>query len=476
MRFNTAVLLLVFAANDGGQAYSPSFIPRNLGSSTFVANRRTTSMPNNFQSHAYRLPKTSTNSGMTMFAESSGGIEELQEFLDTSTAAAPLLSKQVRKSPSFFKMASLATVPLSAAVGFLSVPSRRFAAHTVGAVVTGIVGAVGKSRLDLFTEEHAKPAVVQAIVDNGIDGCSTAIAAVQQQFGVVDFDFEVICTEIYATYLMGMVKYSPRPKISDLDELEQLKNSLSLGNLQVGEAHAMAAENWYRQISLKTSEEDLHDPDHPDRQAMNKLLFLTERALRRNEETEEAFRFEMARVAKAVKIDFGEAIERVAETAEPFYLRALASARAKLGTGQVNPKMLEKARKTLGIKEDVAFDLHVATFNQEVRELLGVASSAGSGSDSEPDDEPIDYSQVAFKKGSMERVRFFLLALVTHAMNGFGSHAVLLFVFAAHEASRYSGPVRNGRRVRNYRRGNASISKYCHYGHEQCVGEVDESR
>jgi hypothetical protein len=418
MKFNVAVFLLLVLAMENGRAYSPCFIPKHsLGSSSFVANRRATSTlyTTSLQSNKHRqTPQQNSihhrKCSLTMFAETSGGMEELQDFLDTTAATVPL-AKQVRKSPSFFKIASLATVPLSAAVGFWSVPSRRFAVHTVSAVVSGIVGAVGKSRLDhLITQENAKPAVMQAIVDQGLENCASAIATVAEQFGVPEFDFETICTEVYSTYLVGMVKYNPRPKISDLDELEQLKNALSLENLQVGEAHAMAAETWYRQITLKTSEEDLEDPEHPDRQAMDKLLFLTERALRRNEETEEAFRFEMTRVAKAVKLEFGEAIERVAETAEPFYQRALASARAKLGTGQVNPKMLEKARKTLGIPDDTAFDLHVATFNQEVRELLGVTSASSTGSsstgDNEQDDVPIDYSQVAFQEGALERVRF----------------------------------------------------------------------
>lgn len=328
-----------------------------------------------------------------MFAEASGGIEQLQEFLESTKSSA--LSKQVRKSPSFFKIAGLATVPLSAALGFGLVPSRRFAAHTVGAVVTGIAGVVGKSRLDALTEENAMPALVQAIIDIGLDNpeaTKVAVQEVQESFGILDEDFENLCTQVYSTYLVGMVKFDPIAKTSELKELTSLKTALNLDNIHAGEAHKTAAAEWYRSVQLVSSTEELEDPDHPDYKAMDKMLFLTERALKQMGETEEAFRFEMTRVAKAVNLDFQEALDRVAETAEPFYQRALKSTRAKLGTDQVNPAMLERARKTLGIDEQTAFDMHVQAFNAEVRELLGLS------------DEDTDPSQVKFTDEAAERV------------------------------------------------------------------------
>jgi hypothetical protein len=349
-----------------------------------------------------------------MFKElPSGGIEQLQE-LTQSADEATMISRKVRQSPSLFKLAGLATIPLSAALGFGLVPSRRLAAHTVGAVVSGLAGAVGKSRLDALTEEHAKPALAQAIIDHGLNDVAKTAAAVQQVkevFGLADEDFEALCLQIYATYLMGMVKYSPAAKTSELKELESLKAALALENLHVGEAHCLAATEWYRTTCLFTPEEELDDVDHPDRQAMDKLLFLTERALRQGGETDEAFRFEMTRVAKAVKLDLSTAMDRVAETAEPFYARALKSTRAKLGTNQVSSAMLERARSTLGIADETAFDMHVAAFNDEVRELLGLATAAtGSGTSAatENDNDTISPSYlgaVKFPDGAIERVR-----------------------------------------------------------------------
>jgi hypothetical protein len=349
---------------------------------------------------------------LTMFAETSGGMEQLQELLETADTTGGPLAKPMRQSPSLFKLAGWATIPVAALLGFAVVPSRRWAAHTVGAVVTGIAGAVGKSRIDVETQERAKPALAQVIVDHGLqENTAAAIRALQDQFGLLDEDYMAIATEVYAAYLLGMVKFNPTAKTSELKELEQLKTILQLDNIHVGEAHAMAAEEWYRTTCLFTPEEELHDPTHPDRQAMDKLLFLTERALRQGGETPEAFVFEMTRVAKAVRLDYGVALDRVAATVEPFYARALRSTRSKLTTNQVSADMLERARQSLGISEDVAFDMHIAAFNDEVRALLGL--DAKSDDDDEDDDDEDDAAtsatssqkEVKFSEGAIERVR-----------------------------------------------------------------------
>lgn len=347
-------------------------------------------------------------STLRMLVETSGGMEELQELLEQG----PTYQKQVRKSPSLWKLAGYASIPISAALGFGLVPSRRFAAHTVGALVSGIAGAVGKSRLDALTETAAKPAIAQAIIDNGLeDPTATAsqVQEVQNTFGIMDEDFAEMCTEIYAKYLLGMVKYNPQPRTSELKELESLKVVLHLDNLQVGQAHAAAAEEWYRTTCLFTPEEDLEDPEDPDRQAMDKLLFLSERAL--SGDTEQAFKFEMTRVAKAVKLTFNEAMERVASVGDPFYQRALKSTRSKLGTSQVSAGMLERARKTLGVSDASAFDMHIACFNEEVRELLGKNTVDGDSSEIEAANPPVEAESLRFKEGAMERVSLYSSSL-----------------------------------------------------------------
>jgi hypothetical protein len=360
------------------------------------ANRRQTAFSPNHMSKVafqdrqkYRRSRTITT--WNMLVETSGGMEELQEL----TEQEPALAKQVRKSPSLWKMAGYASIPLSAALGFGLVPSRRLAVHLVGAGATGVLGAVGKSKIDSITETAAKPAIAQVLLDNGledVENTAQKVKDVQNVYGILDEDFAILCTEIYERYLLGMVKYQVTAKTSELKELDQLKTILRIDNLAVGEALESAAAEWYRTTCLFTPTEDLEDPDHPDRMAMDKLLFLSERAL--SGETEQAFTFEMTRVAKALNLTLDEAVARVAEVVEPFYQRALKSTRSKLGTAQVSSAMLERARKTLGVDSVTAKDMHVATLNEEIKELLGKTEDAKEAGE----------ASLVFAKGATERV------------------------------------------------------------------------
>jgi Chloroplast envelope transporter len=393
--------------------------------SSFVPQRRANSILSTIHErhNVWGQPRTNNsrtkrNNRMMMFAETSGGIEQLQEYIELADTNGGMIAKQIRKSPSLFKLVGIASIPISAIAGFVMVPSRRIAAHVVGSVVTGIAGVIGKYKIDSMTQNHAKPAIVQALVDNGLENIETtsnAIKSIHEQFGLLDEDFEAICTDIYATYLLGMVKFNPIAKTSELKELEQLKQILSLDNLHVGEAHAQAATEWYRTTCLFIPEEEfMNDPSHPDRQAMDKLLFLSERAFRQNGETNEAFIFEMTRVARAVKLEYNVALDHVAATAEPFYARALKSTRSKLTTNQVSSDMLERARTSLGIDDDTAFDMHVATFNEEVRSLLGLENKISIDDDEDDNDDDNDVvddhsspqyqNDVKFIEGAIERV------------------------------------------------------------------------
>ena len=411
MKFSSAaVAAVLMAANfDHSGAFSvrPSIGLSNARQAIIVPSEQPRRRQGMSITTQQRAPLTALN-----FQEISGGMEELQEL--TESKPSNLIEKQVRKSPSFWKIAGYATIPVSAALGFGLVPSRRLAAHAAGAIVTGVAGAIGKSRLDAYTESAALPAIAQTIIDNGIEDPVTTngyIKEIKELYGIIDdVDFESMCAEVYSKYLLGMVKFNPMPKSSEPKELDKLKTALGLNNLLVGEAHAAAAQEWYRTTCYFTPEEDLDDPEHPDRQAMDKFLFLTERALKQGNETNEAFKFEMTRVAKAMKLSLTAAMDRVSEVQEPFYKRALRSTRTKLGSNQVSEAMLERARQTLGIDEETAFDMHVACFNEEVREQLGLKVDDDDDDDDEDNEAEIDISKAKFKEDSKEKVRigFFL--------------------------------------------------------------------
>lgn len=388
-----AVLLATMASPDAANAFGMA--GTQVGSNAFVPQTtrqqaRAVDLAYVCRAMTHSNHRVQKSRAMTMFGDTGGGMEELIELTKSDAA----LSKTVRKSPGLFKVASVASIPVSAALGFVMTPSRRIAAHAVGSIASGVLGAVGKSRLDDATESAAKPAIAQVIIDEGLDSPELGddILELRHKYGVEEEDFAEMCTDIYKRYLIGMVK-NPFAKTSELSELTKLREALHLDNLAVGEAHALAAADFYRTTCLFTPVEDLDDPEHPDRMSLDKFLFLSERAFRQGGETDEAFKYEMSRVTKAFDVDYEEALERVAEVAEPFYARALASTRAKLDTGKVSSDMLLRARTSLGIDEQTATDMHVSTFNDEVKALLGTDG-----------EEPADLAILKFPEGAMDRL------------------------------------------------------------------------
>jgi hypothetical protein len=342
------------------------------------------------------LAESPTRNNLRMLVQMSGGMLELEEMLESDTG----VTKTIRKSPMLWKLASYAAIPASAAIGFGIVPSTRLAAHAVGAVATGVAGLIGRNKMTDISSVAAKPAIAQCLIEVGISEpikTQERLKALQKEYSVHPDDFVALCADVYRKYLVGMVKFDPKPRSSELRELENLKTALMLDNIAVGEAHMLAAEDWFREVCLLIEEDVLEDEDSLERMAMNKFLYLTERALRQNGENDGAFLYEMTRTAKVFNITYPEALERVDEVVEPFYEQALKSARAKLGTSQVSSTMLERARRDLGVNDRMGFDLHESALNDEVRSLL-------YGNIEDGQESSVDPKTVKFPEGTLERV------------------------------------------------------------------------
>lgn len=325
-------------------------------------------------SHAH-ASQTSSTTTTSLNLAAGGGPEELEEYIATlsNTGESKLTSKI--QNPKLVKLAGVAALPLSYVVGAAMTPSRRLAARAVGGVITAVTaGGVSKDYVDEDVRRSAPLAIAKRLLELGVTDAniSDGIATLQDDYGVNDEDFAEMCTTVYAVYLTGMAK-CPLTKTAELKEVSALKEALNLDNIQVGQAHADAATTFYRDVTRFTDADDLLDEDHPDRVSLDKLLFLTERALKQGGETFEAFTFEFSRVARALGgLTIEEGLERVKDVSRPFYERALASTRSKLTTGAVSSDMLSRARATLGIDDDEAMDMHMESFGKEVRVQLGL--------------------------------------------------------------------------------------------------------
>lgn len=390
MRFSAIAFAAVVASSAStasaftvspGATNLPAASQRNIPIAAFPARAFLT----NNRSAAASSPTSSTSLNLA----GGGGPEALEDYITSlSTSASPLVKKL--NNPKLIKLAGVAAIPVSYALGAAMTPSRRLAARAVGGVIAAVTaGGVGKNAVEEDVRRSCPSAIAARLVELGVDGdfVTDGMDRLKDDYGVDDEDFTTMKTEVYAVYLVGMAK-NPLAKTAELKELSNLRDALSLDNMMVGQAHADAAKSFYRDVTRFTSLEELDDEDHPDRVSLDKMLFLSERAFRQGKETDEAFTFEYSRVAKALGgLSATEALERAKDVARPFYERALASTRSKLESGAVNSDMLRRARVTLGITDDEAKEMHVESFSKEVRAQLGLPE------EEEEDDDEIDANQ-----------------------------------------------------------------------------------
>jgi len=364
MRLAGALLLGVSTAN----AFSSTFTPRTA----FVAPQKSTmtmfkGVPSN---------KPSKSAAPT----SSAGMDELLTLVQASRQSS-VWQKRLQQSPQLFKYAGYASIPVGAALGFGLVPSRRLVAHAAGALVSGIAATVGRDRYQDWTLTAIEPAVAQALINGGLQA---NIDQVLSDFGVENEDdaMEVGC-KIYSVYLQGMVKNAPL-KSSEANELMQLRETFGLNALTVGKALSMAGQQLGLYWSKKYDTDELENKESEVYKQINKYLFLVDRVL--VDETPGAYRYEMARACKVANVDYDAALVRIKDTAEPFYLKALNTARTN---DSVTAQILATARETLGIEE--YHEMHLGTYTAQVQECLGM------GGDQDP-------ATLKFAPGSDEKV------------------------------------------------------------------------
>lgn len=375
MRFHPTAFAVVLAASST-EAFHVA--PSLVASSRPINGRPT-------RSRSFGIVPQQRKPQTSLYLLPGGGPEQLKEFISASERVSK--SSKV-KNPKLTKLAGAAALPLTYLVGAAITPTRYLAAKAVvGAVAAATAGRVGKSAVEEDVRKACPSAIAQRLLELGVDGDNIAdgIDRLREDYGVDEDDFIPMKIQVYSQYLVGMAK-NPLTKTAELKELTSLREALRLDNSQVGQAHAEAAFNLFADVRKTTAMWELmEEPDHPDRQKIDKLLFLSERAFVQGGETEEARTFEMSRVAAWSGVPVDKADERVRSVANPFYERALKSTREKLESGAVSSEMLEKARNTLGIQEEDARTMGIEAFDEEVRLQLGLPEEDDEGYDDDLD-------------------------------------------------------------------------------------------
>jgi len=304
---------------------------------------------------------------LSNFGKSSGK-EELRELITEVDS----FSKIVYTVPTLLKVSGIAAIPMSMILCTVISPFHCIPANAFGSVITAFFTYIGKSRLDFARETAVTPAIAQLVLDHDIDECqvlSERIENLQRYFRVHNEDFIDMCQCVYERYLIGVAK-TRLIQLSELRQLRQLRQALSLSNLCVGEAHVKVADEFYKNTCRLVSTKELKDPGHPVRMVLDKILFLSERVFRQGGETEEAFKYEMSRVSKALSLNFDVAMSRVVNIINLFYRRVLTITREKLDIITISSHVLNETKVTLGINDIAANDMHLAAFSDEVRCFL----------------------------------------------------------------------------------------------------------
>eukprot|EP00934_Nitzschia_sp_Nitz4_P001038 Nitzschia sp. Nitz4//scaffold7_size249615//24519//28399//NITZ4_001141-RA/size249615-augustus-gene-0.19-mRNA-1//-1//CDS//3329558334//1038//frame0 len=286
-------------------------------------------------------------------------------------------SKRVSTSPDTWRLATMAAVPVSAALGGGLMPSRNIAVRAAGAVVSGLCGAVGKSRVVVEMEKCAPYAVAQVLVDYRLKDPAEVllhVQEVQKRYNVPDEEFQFACAKVFSQYIFGMVVWDYKLSTADIKEVKTLRSALGLSDIMVGQACADTAELYWQLCKDWNNVDLLERPVDPVYKAATKLLFLTDRLVRGDSDdaSEDVARFEVSRVASALRLKHKDAADRSQWMSMRFYKRVLDSTLAKLGTNAITAELISKAKKSLGVRDDVADMLHKRYFEKEVASLLGV--------------------------------------------------------------------------------------------------------
>jgi len=174
--------------------------------------------------------------------------------------------------------------------------------------------------------------------------------------------------KIYEELLVSLLD-GPEHDPYDLPTLQRLKAVLDLDGIVVGNAHRHAA-----QLLVSKGYSGLEG--EPMRIAMDKLLFLSQRAFA-DEEPEEASRYEMGRLCQVLKVSDKDATKRVQAVSRALYQQNLSAVVDKVDahTGEA----LAGAQMAFGLAGEEAERMNLDTYKEIAKAQLadGVLTSDG---------------------------------------------------------------------------------------------------
>ncbi|CAM9178612.1 unnamed protein product [Pylaiella littoralis] len=362
MKKAVACTSLVWLASLGGSlafvAVPPSAKPR----SSFAGGAAVARMGAMSRAGAPARPAAVARLNMLVEPAGKDSFQEIEKEMESD----PIKKSVSKMTPGTAKAVLTGVIPIASAVGYLAMPGG-IAVSAIGAVASGVGGSLARKKLQQARIDSAPAQVAKMLKAKGVGNITPQeIMEALSNFGLQGEAAEDVLIQIFSKYVVAMCQNSAT-KTSEIKELSELRETLGLDGLLMGEALYQAASPVYSQFVMRTPSTELADEWSPNRRALDKFIFLCDRMFEVCD-TEEAYSFEMSRISKTFDLNLEEVKERCAAIAIPFYQKALGSAAAKWDS--VKADQLKRARQTLGIEEDVAKKMHKEVYRTESLALV----------------------------------------------------------------------------------------------------------
>lgn len=270
-------------------------------------------------------------------------------------------------SPPLRAIVSSLVVAASATVAFNGVPARGPIRPVAAASAAVVVASTGALVLRGSPSKAARKYLASSLAELGVDSMDFAdrVRSIPTKFGVSDDDFLEMRRTLYEYFLLALVSKSS-VAFSELSQLTQLKASLSLSGVSIGDAHFEASRAFYRDnvVYLDSLEDDAACMSAQKK--LDKLVFLSDR-MYADKDTEEAYRYEKSRIVKFYNMSEDDYQQRIARVGVPFYkdiiLRACADS-------SVTEEDIGVAQTTLGVRDIDAQRVRADVYTDRVEAIV----------------------------------------------------------------------------------------------------------
>jgi len=267
-------------------------------------------------------------------------------------------------------LSAYTAVPILSVLGATLCPSPTRAARGLAGALGCILGTGAGAFLKRAKKDAARCQVLQILSQHfqqatPVEELRSLVDGVRRRFGVAQgfregdaFEESALCA-IYQELLSKLLE-GPEHDAADLPTMQRLKAALDLDGIVVGFAHKRAA-----QLLVSAGYSGLEGEDF--RVALDKLLFLSERAFA-DDEPEEARIYEMNRLQEVLRISESDARERVAAVSKALYRQNLSAVADQVDSHTA--EALAGASEAFGLAGAEAARMNAETYRQIAAQLL----------------------------------------------------------------------------------------------------------